>query len=310
MLYFGNPAYLSLADRQLMIKLPQVEKNQVLPDQLKEGMQHFATIEDIGIIILDHPQITITHALMMALHAANVLIISCGSTHHPEALMLPLAGHTLQSERFRHQIEASEPLKKNIWAQCISAKIKNQQSLLSTLGINASYLEPLYKNMRSGDPKNHEATAALFYWQKIFETVAPGFIRYREGPPPNNMLNYGYAILRATMARSIVAAGLLPTLGIFHRNRYNAFCLADDLMEPYRPFVDKVVYDLIEQEGVPKDISPPIKKQLLSIPTLDVWMNGEQRPLMVATQRTATSLVKCFAGTQRKLLCPELSALL
>src|ERR1700749_94159 len=178
-------------------------------------------------------------------------------------------------------------------------KIKNQAAILDSLLIKSDYLIPLHKNVKSGDSDNCEATAAVYYWQKIFSHVN-GCVRHREGPAPNNYLNYGYSILRGTMARSIVAAGLLPTLGIFHRNRYNAYCLADDLMEPYRPYVDEIVYQMVNELGLVKDLEKEHKAVLLKIPAIDVVIDGEKSPLMLATQRTAVSLVKCFIGEQRK----------
>jgi CRISPR-associated protein Cas1 len=232
---------------------------------------------------------------------------------------MPLSGNTIQNERFRAQLDASEPLQKQLWAQTISQKIKNQAALLEFRNINHNYLIPLYKNVKSGDSDNYEATAAAYYWGNIFSNASltgfktlsgiehrlTDFKRYREGPAPNNYFNYGYALLRATMARSIVGAGLLPTLGIHHANRYNAYCLADDLMEPYRPLIDKVVCSLINQFGLTEDIPKEIKVELLKIPAMDVLMEGEKSPLMIATQRTAVSLVKCFGGEQRKLTYPE-----
>ena len=254
---------------------------------------------------MDNKQITLTQGLLEALLTNNAAVITCDSTHHPTGLLMTLCGNTLQNERFRAQLDASEPQKKQLWQQTISQKIKNQHALLTQLNINAGYLEPLYKNVKSGDTDNCEATAAVFFWQKIFGHIN-GFIRFREGPPPNNYLNYGYAILRATMARSIVGAGLLPTLGIHHANKYNAYCLADDLMEPYRPYVDSVVYDIVKENGINTDIPTEIKKEFLKIPAMDVTIDGEKSPLMIATQRTAVSLVKCFKGEQRKLVYPEL----
>jgi CRISPR-associated protein Cas1 len=187
--------------------------------------------------------------------------------------------------------------------------------MFGSKGIENTYFVPLYRNVKSGDSDNCEATAAAYYWGNFFSKLSqPGsetlrgltsFRRFREGLPPNNYLNYGYALLRATMARSIVGAGLLPTLGIFHHNSYNAYCLADDLMEPYRPYVDKVVYSIIEEKGVQEDIPKEIKALLLKIPAMDVLIDGEKSPLMNATQRTAVSLVKCFNGEQRKLLYPD-----
>jgi CRISPR-associated protein Cas1 len=312
-LYFGNPSYLSLTNGQLVLRLPEVEKNDTLPEHFKKEAFKSIPIEDIGIVVLDHKQITITQALIEALLENNVALITCDSTHHPTGLMLPLCGNTIQNERFRAQIDATEPLKKQLWAQTVSQKIKNQAAMFGSKNIDNSFLITYSRNVKSGDSDNCEATAAAHYWGNIFsklsspegEGLGEKFKRFREGLPPNNYFNYGYALLRATMARSIVGAGLLPTLGIFHHNRYNAYCLADDLMEPYRPYVDKVVYTIIEEHGINEDISKEIKTALLNIPVIDVMMDGEKSPLMNATQRTAVSLVKCFNGEQRKLLYPD-----
>ena len=306
-LYFGNPSYLSLSNAQLVLRLPEVEKNDSLPESYKKDAAASIPVEDIGIVVLDHKQITITQALMEALLENNAALITCDATHHPTGLMLPLCGNTIQNERFRAQLDASEPLKKQLWGQTVAQKIKNQAAMFSHKSIDDSYLVPLYRNMKSGDPDKCEATAAAHYWGYLFQKLSPvgEFKRSREGLPPNNYLNYGYALLRATMARSIVGAGLLPTLGIFHHNRYNAYCLADDLMEPYRPYVDKVVYGIIEENGLNEDIPKEIKALLLKIPAMDVLIDGEKSPLMNATQRTAVSLVKCFTGEQRRLLYPE-----
>lgn len=305
-LYFGNPSYLSLDKAQLVLRLPEVEKNETLPEQYKKEISASIPVEDIGIVVLDHKQITITQALMEALLENNAALITCDNTHHPTGLMLPLCGNSIQNERFRAQLDATEPLKKQLWAQTVSQKIKNQAAMFGSKNIDNSYLVPLYRNVKSGDADNAEATAAAHYWGNIFSRLpVSGFKRFREGLPPNNYLNYGYALLRATMARSIVGAGLLPTLGIFHHNRYNAYCLADDLMEPYRPYVDKVVYALIEERGLTEELSKDLKALLLRIPAMDVLIDGEKSPLMNATQRTAVSLVKCFNGEQRKLLYPD-----
>jgi len=310
-LYFGNPSYLSLTNAQLVLRLPEIEKNDTVPEHFKKEASASIPIEDIGIVLLDHKQITITQALIEALLDNNVALITCDSTHHPTGLMLPLCGNTIQNERFRAQLDATEPLKKQLWAQTISQKIKNQSALFGSKDIDNSYFVPLYRNVKSGDPDNCEATAAAYYWGHLFNFLSHGegwggtFKRFREGLPPNNYLNYGYALLRATMARSIIGAGLLPTLGIFHHNRYNAYCLADDLMEPYRPYVDKVVYTIIEEHGIHEDIPKEIKAILLKIPAMDVLMEDEKSPLMNATQRTAVSLVKCFTGEQRKLVYPD-----
>ncbi len=314
-LYFGNPAYLSLTNAQLVLRLPEVEKNDLLPNEFKKDATVSIPVEDIGIVVLDNKQITITQALIEALLDNNVAFITCDSTHHPTGLMLPLSGNTIQTERFRAQLDATEPLKKQLWAQTVAQKIKNQSAHFKELEIDNGYFIPLYRNVKSGDTDNCEATAAAHYWGNIFSNAnlqgfenlegLTNFKRFREGPPPNHYFNYGYSLLRATMARSIVAAGLLPTLGIFHRNRYNAYCLADDLMEPYRPYVDKVVCNIIKEFGVKEDLPKEIKQILLQIPAMDVVLDEMSSPLMNATQRTAVSLVKCYDGEQRKLLYPE-----
>lgn len=306
-IYFGNPSYLSLNNAQLVLRLPEVEKSDSLPENYKKEATATIPVEDIGIVILDHKQITITQALIEALLDNNVALITCDSTHHPTGLMLPLCGNTIQNERFRAQLDATEPLKKQLWAQTVSQKIKNQAAMFGSKDMDNGFLITYSRNVKSGDSDNCEATAAMHYWGNLFNTLPAvnDFKRFREGLPPNNYLNYGYALLRATMARSIVGAGLLPTLGIFHHNRYNAYCLADDLMEPYRPFVDKVVYSIIEEHGINEDIPKEIKAALLKIPAIDVLIDGEKSPLMNATQRTAVSLVKCFDGEQRKLLYPD-----
>lgn len=309
-LYFGNPSYLSIKNAQLSIRLPEGDnsvsssevENQI---EFKRNVLASIPVEDIGIVVIDNPQITLTSGLLQALQENNVAVIICDYRHMPQSLLLPIEGNTLQQERYDNQLAATEPLKKQLWQQTIIQKIKNQAACLNSFNLKSDYLFPLYRNVKSGDTENCEATAAVYYWQTIFNHI-DGFVRHREGPPPNNFLNYGYAILRATMARSIVAAGLLPTLGIFHKNRYNAYCLADDLMEPYRPYVDLIVHAMVEEFGTVNELTKAHKTILLKIPSIDVMIDGEKSPLMLATQRTAVSLVKCFDGTQRKLLYPEL----
>jgi CRISPR-associated protein Cas1 len=291
-LYFGNPAYLKTSNEQLVIVMQDSGETKTTP------------IEDIGLIILDHQQITITQVLMAKLLENNVALITCDNTHHPTGMMLNLDGNTLQSQKFQYQIEASIPLKKQLWQQTIEAKLENQAMMLQVERIDCKFIQQLARNVKSGDSDNCEATAAAYYWKNIF----PDFLEFRRerfGPPPNNLLNYGYAILRAVVARSLVGSGLLPTLGIFHRNQYNAYCLADDIMEPYRPFVDRIVCQIIRGNGRFLEMTPSMKKALLSIPAIDVEIDGQKSPLMNAVQRTTSSLVKCFEGKGRKLLYPR-----
>ena len=303
-LYFGNPAYISVKLSQLEIRLPEVEKSRSLPDSFKSAAVKSIPIEDIGVVILDNKQITITHGALGALLENNVSVITCDDYCMPVGLMLPLAGNTTQSERFRHQIEASLPLKKQLWQQTIQAKILNQSTvLLRQRGMECGNMSAWVKQVRSGDSDNLEARAAAFYWQNLFGNIK-GFNRDRDGVPPNNLLNYGYAILRAVVARSLVGSGLMPTLGIHHHNRYNAYCLADDIMEPYRPYVDKLVAEIVDSGGNISELTTDIKSKLLSIPVLDVVINGRRSPLMVGVGQTTASLYKCYSGEIRKIAYP------
>ncbi len=303
-LYFGNPSYLSLSNSQMVLRLPEVKRSEELEEKFKEDARKIFPIEDIGILIIDHQQITITQGLIAALLDNNVALITCDTTHHPTGLLLPLAGNTQQSERFRDQVDATQPLKKNLWQQTVQQKIRNQASVLRKLGVPTENMMHWASSVRSGDPDNFEARAAAYYWKNIFPEELD-FTRERNGFPPNNLLNYGYAILRAVVARGLVASGLLPTLGIHHRNKYNAYCLADDIMEPYRPFVDQIVKEIVHSGAHYQELDKTLKQQLLGIPVMDVWIEGDRSPLMVGLQRTTSSLVKCFSGEVRKILYPE-----
>lgn len=305
-LYFSNPAYLSVRNAQLVIKLPEVERNASLPEAMKRQSELTKPIEDIGIVILDNKQITITSAAIAALLENNCALITCDNRSMPVGLMLPLYGNTTQNERFRKQLDASLPLKKQLWQQTIQAKINNQAAVLHECTHGETKCMRVWaNNVRSGDPDNLEARAAAYYWKILFADVE-GFTRDREGVPPNNLLNYGYAILRAIIARGLVASGLLPTLGIHHHNRYNAYCLADDIMEPYRPYVDKLVFGLYQKYGKDISLTKEIKISMLAIPTLEVRISGKRSPLMVAAGQTTATLYKCFAGELRRIAYPEL----
>lgn len=302
-LYFGNPAYLSIKNDQLVIRLPEIESSN-MPYGMKKECIRQIPIEDIGIIVLDNKRITITQTVLEQLLANNSAVIPCDSHHMPAGLMLPLETNTLQSERFRDQINASAPLKKQLWQQTISQKISNQaMSLAMVSDAETKCMMKWANDVRSGDPMNIEGRAATYYWKYFFGDK--DFVRGREKGYPNNVLNYGYAILRAVIARSLVASGLLPTLGIHHHNRYNAFCLADDIMEPYRPFVDVEVHRIVDEYEESKELSKEIKARLLSIPTIDVVISGKRSPLMIAASTTTASLYKCFSGENRKILYPN-----
>lgn len=304
-LYFSSPSYLSLKDAQLVIKLPEVEKNNELSQSFKNDAVRTVPIEDIGIVVLDNKQITITHGLLNALIDNNVAVISCGSNGLPTGLVLPLCCNTVQSERFTDQINCSLPLKKQLWQQTIQAKISNQAALLKKIrpSVVVSNMQKWVNDVKSGDSMNLEGRAAAYYWKNIFADN-PNFLRDRDGDTPNNLLNYGYAILRAIVARALVSSGMLPTLGIHHHNRYNAYCLADDIMEPYRPYVDELVISIMEKYRDTHELTKEIKIELLGIATRDVVINGQQSPLLVGVSTTTASLYRCFVGDQRKISYP------
>ena len=294
-LYFGNPVYLSLKNAQLVIKLPEVVKNDTLPESFKRTSEVTKPIEDIGVVVLDHKQITITSGALEALLENNCAIITCDSKSMPIGLMLPLYGNTTQNERFRQQLDASLPLMKQLWQQTIKAKIENQAVVLKEYSdVETKCMNVWAADVKSGDSNNLEARAAAYYWKNLFQIE--GFTRDRDGIPPNNLLNYGYAILRAVVARGLVVSGLLPTLGIHHHNRYNAYCLADDVMEPYRPYVDRLVCGMIKQGVDYTELTKELKAQLLTIPVLETHIAGKRSPLMVAVGQTTASLYNAENG--------------
>jgi CRISP-associated protein Cas1 len=293
-IYFGNPAYLSVQNRQLVA-------------ELKSGSQYDdsvrISIEDIGVLILDHQQIVVSQRVLQLLMENNTIVMVCNDKHMPHGLLYSMDGNTTQSERHGNQLEATIPLKKQLWQQTVEAKIRNQASVLASKGIPHENMLRWSKEIVSGDARNHEARAAAYYWDALFDGM---FRRERFGPEPNNLLNYGYAVLRAVVARSLVGSGMLLSLGIHHHNKYNSFCLADDIMEPYRPYVDQLVLKIIDEEEQYEELTPELKKKLLVIPALDVVIDDKRSPLMIATQRTSASLAKCFAGETRKMIYPRM----
>ena len=305
-LCFSNPIYLSLRNAQLVLHLPEVESNKTLPEAIKKEAERTIPIEDVGVVILDNRRITITSGVMEALLENNCAVITCNQKSMPVGLLLPLCGNTTQNERFRSQLEASLPLRKQLWQQTIKQKILNQEHVLRINTDKETNCMRIWSNdVRSGDPDNLEARSAAYYWKNLF-TNYPNFVRDREGTPPNNLLNYGYAILRAIIARALVGSGLLPILGIHHHDRYNAYCLTDDIMEPYRPYVDQLVLDIIQCNLEISDITRDLKMRLLGIPMLDVVINGKRSPLMIAAQQTTASLARCFAGESKRISYPEM----
>jgi len=290
-LFFSNPYHLSTRYDQLVLANKEAGVVKTIP------------IEDIGFIVLEHPQITFTQSVIQLLAENNTAVVFCDSHHHPASMLLHLDTHTIQAELFRYQVQATEPLKKQLWQQTIQAKIKNQALLLDLLDRDGEALHFMSKQVKSGDTSAMEARAARKYWQRLF-TV--DFTRERYGGAPNPALNYGYAILRAAMARALAGSGLLATLGIHHHNRYNSYALADDIMEPYRPFVDMAVVDMIDTGLDVEDLGKPEKAYLLDILSMDVYLGRHKRPLMVALSHTSASLARCFGGEAKKLAFPKL----
>ena len=287
-LVFSNPITLSLRNCQLVLAYKDDPNNkQTIP------------IEDIGVIIIDHQQVSITIPLMNALVEGNVQVVVCNDHGMPSAMLQSFEGNNLQGEILRNQIGVGEVLKKQIWKQIVEAKIKNQAALLNKVERNGSILKPYYQNVKSGDTDNREGIAARIYFSELFGEL---FVRDRSLSGINLLLNYGYTILRAATARSLVSSGLLPAIGIFHHNRSNAFPLADDIMEPYRPYVDEIVYDLAMQGRL--ELTKNNKADLIKVLYADTQFVKVTRPLSVGLSLTSASLAKCFAKEQVKLSLP------
>ena len=289
-IFFYNPAKLSLKNNQLRV------------DYKEEGVESKSLpVEDLGYVIVANNQVSLTIPLMNALVDNNTAVIFCGDNQMPHSMLQPLEANSVQAEVYKNQIDASLPLKKNLWKQVIEAKIKNQSLLLNKLGKDGDSLTPYYKNVKSGDSDNKEGSAARVYWKQLF---GEGFIRNRDGCNPNSLLNYGYSILRAAVARSLMGSGLLPSLGLFHRNRYNAFPLADDIMEPYRPFVDECVYNL--HKSGEKELNTKVKSELVKVLFCDTYLPKMKRPLDIALSMTTASLAKCYSGETKQLVYPTI----
>lgn len=259
-------------------------------------------IEDIGFLVIDNPEIYISISTYNLLVENNASVIVCNNSHMPNGMFLNLNSHHIQQELFKKQIEASVPLKKQLWQQTIIEKIKNQGILLEKITSKKNNFTFLASKVLSGDTSNMEGVAANFYWKTFFDT---DFKRERFGNYPNNFLNYGYAILRAATARALSGSGLLNTLGIHHKSKYNAFALADDIMEPFRPIVDETVYGIM-QNHEDEELNTQIKAEILQLLTRTVYFKNEKSPLMVALQKTASSLQQCYYGSRKKIKYPQL----
>ena len=291
-IYIGNPAYLKLKDKQLKVTDPETKE--------EKGS---VPIEDIGLLMLDHYQITLSHQLIQELMKNNVILISCDERHLPLAGMLPFSGNTLFSERVKTQIEVSEPLKKQLWKQTVECKIQNQLKVLEQLDKYASPMYEYLKQVKSGDTTNMEGIAAQHYWKYLIDN---DFLRNRFGDYPNPFFNFGYGVLLSIIARALVDTGLLLVLGIFHRNKYNPYCLASDIMEPYRPIVDLLVMKWLQLHPEKQSLDKESKTFLLQIATQDVNIEKLVRPLIVGVKMTASSLLKCYTGEKRQISYPEL----
>lgn len=290
-LYFTKPSRLSVKNKQLVVELKEEQQTKTVP------------VEDIGFMLIENMQISLTMPLIEELMNHNVAVIFCNSKHHPQSMLLNMEGHHQQTEVYRQQVAASEPLKKNLWKQTVIAKIENQANVLKKLNVDDRPLPHLARQVKSGDSDNREGMAARIYWKRLF---GGDFARERYGGWPNALLNYGYIVLRAAVARALTGSGLLPSFGIYHRNRYNAFCLADDIMEPYRPFIDYAVWDMCRKYPEVDIVEKELKAELLEILSSDVGMKNQIRPLMIAITHTTASLAACFAGNKKQIEFPTM----
>ena len=260
-------------------------------------------IEDLGMLVLQHPAIVITQSTIVACQKNNAAIIFCNEKHLPYSIILPISdGHTLHQKVLRMQIEAKKHLTKKIWKQVVQQKIVEQERTLSLAGTDAAVLARLSLKVKSGDAENHEAQAAQYYWPRLF---GRSFRRDYEAAGVNTLLNYGYAVVRALIARAIVAGGLHPAIGIHHHNQYNSLCLADDLMEPFRPWVDWLVYQIwIENKNT--KIDKDTKQNMLRLLSEAVQINKKTMPLMVACHYLIADFKRCLDGSITRLKYPAL----
>lgn len=306
-LFISNPSYISTRMEQLVLKNKKNDEEKTVP------------IEDIGFVVFESGECTFSLQAISKLNENNVASIFCNEKHLPTSMLLNLDANDVQSQIFSYQMNAGESLKKQLWQQTIKAKIGNQALLLRQLGIPNETLKRCAANVKSGDTTNEEAKASRYYWSNFFNTnnsasalsagrvVFTKFTRDRFGDPPNNLFNYGYSIIRAAVARSLAGSGLLPTLGIHHHNKYNAFCLADDVMEPYRPFMDRIVHAIVAEGKDFSVLTTELKARFLTVLTEDISINGSTSPLMVGLSQTTASLAECFAGERKTIKYPEIT---
>ncbi len=272
----SNPAYLKTANKQLVI-----EKDHEVVGSIP--------FEDLHAVILTNPQITVSIGVLQRCVSFNVPVIVCNEKHLPTGYLFSPFANSLHSKLVRCQAKAKTPLKKNIWKEIVISKIRHQGLLLDSFGLRGTHLLSLTGKVRSGDPDNVEAQAASYYWKELF---GPIFRRDPELDGINTLLNYGYSIIRASCARALAGSGLNPTFGVFHRNQYNPFCLADDLMETFRPLVDQEVYSMSKSE--PPKISPTVKSKLLQVVNSEVIFDNQRYYFTNAIQRCSKSLAEAF----------------
>lgn len=287
-LVFSSPMILSLKNQQLVYAFKDTPNEKFT-----------VPIEDVGVVLLENQQTNITLPLLNALAESEVQVVICNNKGMPSAMIQSMDSNNLQGETLRNQISCGEVLKKQLWKQVVEAKIKNQASLLYNIGEKGDILKPFYSNVRSGDVDNREGIAARIYFQHLFGDC---FVRNRDEMGINALLNYGYSILRAATCRAIVSSGLLPAIGIHHHNRSNAYPLADDLMEPFRPFVDGVVYDLVTRGQM--ELTKEVKGELISVLYADTKYEKIIRPLSVGLSMTTASMVKCLSKELNTISLP------
>ena len=291
-LEFSTPGTrLSVSDRQLVVERP-------------DSPTVTRPIEDLGMVIVDDARATYTQAVLLELLNAGATVMVSGRDHLPAGMMLPLDAHHVQTERHRAQVESSAPVRKQAWQTLVRAKIRQQAAVLRHFTGRDGGLAPLARRVRSGDPENIEAQAAQRYWPRLF---GRSFRRDRAADGVNALLNYGYAVVRAATARAVVAAGLIPSLGVHHRHRGNPFCLADDLLEPYRPYVDWRVRSLADPNGdsVPGLSERSTRAALLSLLNETIRVGDRREPLLLALHTSAASLCRSLTGGDRALVLPE-----
>ncbi|MBI5491938.1 MAG: type II CRISPR-associated endonuclease Cas1 [Deltaproteobacteria bacterium] len=283
------PARLALKNRQMSIE--------------REGYDPVTVpVEDIGLLILDHPAISHTQGLLAACFENNVAVLLCGTRRLPGAVLTPLEGNSLQSRTIAQQVQITRPVRKRLWQAIIRAKIRQQATVLSHAAEGENPLFAYAARVKSGDPDNIEAQAARIYWQRLF---GKDFRRDPDTPGINSLLNYGYAVMRAAVARALVGTGLHPSLGIHHHNQYNSFCLADDLIEPLRPAVDLRVYMIGKMTPpIELELTPENKRALLEVLSWDFLINGGRLPLMPALHHYAASVRKAICGEVEKVEIP------